>query len=129
MMRKPQFSFTLLVILIPCVAYAQERGTVVDIWQQIDLYQHHYSIYKVETQTHFYEFLGDYPQTFQLGDSVTFTLDKDGQHAQVVVGHGKKAKLLLMREELKKIEKQPHRQCGDCRLSVGVLPASIPGLP
>jgi hypothetical protein len=125
MMSKPRFTVTLLVMLIPCVTHAKERGTIVDIWHQIDLYEHHYCVYRVETQTHFYEFLGEYPQSFQLGDSLTFTLDKDHQHAQVIGGRGKNPKLLLIKEELKEIKKDPHERCGECRFSVRVLPGCL----
>jgi hypothetical protein len=125
-MGKSVFTVALLIMLIPCVTYAKERGTVVDIWHQIDLSEHHYCIYRVETGTHFYELLellGEYPQAFQLGDSLVFTLDKDHQHAQVIGGRGKNPKLVLINEELKVIKKYPHGQCGECRLSVGVLPS------
>ena len=122
MMRKSGFTVALLIILIPCVTHAKERGTIVDIWQQIDLYEHHSYIYRVETETHFYEFLGEYPQAFQLGDLFSFTLDKDHQHAQVIGGRGKRTKLLMIKEESKGIKKEPHGQCGQCQLSVGVLP-------
>jgi hypothetical protein len=73
---------TLLLFMIPCVASAKERGTVVDIWEQKDFYELHY-IYQVETETHVYDFLGKYPQAFQMGDSITFTFDKDHRHALV----------------------------------------------
>jgi len=119
-MNKVAFGITLLIILIPCVVDAKEHGTIVDIYQQIDLSERRSYIYRVETETHFYEFLGEYPQAFQLGDSFAFTLDKDHQHAEVVGVRGKKTKLRLINEELKEIKKI---QCGACQLSVGVLPA------
>ena len=109
-------------MLIPSVTHAKERGTVVDIWHQIDLNEHHYCIYRVETQTHFYELLGEYPQAFELGDSLTFSLDTDHQHAQVIGGRGKNPKLVLIKEELKEIKKDPREPCGECRFSVSVLP-------
>jgi hypothetical protein len=91
------FAATLLLLLIPCAVCAKERGTVVDIWEQRDFYARHY-IYQVETETHVYEFLGNYPRAFQPGDSITFTFDKDHQHALVTDGSGKKTKLLLISE-------------------------------
>jgi hypothetical protein len=123
MISKPGSTVALLVILIPCMTYAKERGTIIDIWHQVDLHEHHSCLYRVETETHFYEFLGEYPQVFQLGDSLTFTLDKAHQHAQVIGGRGKNTKLVLIKEELKEIKKYPHGQCGECRLSVDVLPS------
>jgi hypothetical protein len=54
------FAATLLLFLIPRMACARERGTVVDIWEQKDFYELHY-IYQVETETHVYDFLGNYP--------------------------------------------------------------------
>jgi hypothetical protein len=80
------------------MACAKERGTVgtvVDIWEQRDLYARHY-IYRIETETHVYYFLGNFPQTFQQGDTPTLTLDKDHQHARVVAGRGMKTTLLLI---------------------------------
>jgi hypothetical protein len=91
------FAATLLLFLIPCMACAKERGTVVDIWEQRDFYARHY-IYQVETETHAHEFLGNYPLAFQVGNSITFTFDKDHQHATVIDGSGKKTKLLLILE-------------------------------
>jgi hypothetical protein len=54
------FAATLLLFLIPRMACARERGTVVDIWEQKDFYALPY-IYQVETETHVYDFLGNYP--------------------------------------------------------------------
>jgi hypothetical protein len=54
------------------------------------LYELQY-IYQVETETRVYEFIGNHPQAFRLGDSITFTFDKDHQHALVIGGSGKKA--------------------------------------
>jgi hypothetical protein len=71
-----QCVIAVLLFLIPYPSYAKEHGTVVDIWEQRDFYACHY-IYQVETETHVYEFLGHSPQTFQQGDTLTFTLDKD----------------------------------------------------
>ena len=47
------FAAPLLLFLIPRMACAKERGTVVDIWEQRDFYARHY-IYQVETETHVY---------------------------------------------------------------------------
>jgi hypothetical protein len=63
------FAATLLLWLIPCMSCAKER-----------------------------EFLGNYPLAFQVGDSITFTFDKDHQHALVIDGSGKKTKLPLISE-------------------------------
>jgi hypothetical protein len=88
-----------LLFLIPAMARAKERGTVVAIWEQRNFYEHFYS-YRVETDTHFYVFLGDSVQAFQLGDLFVFTIDKD--HRRVVANSGgKKTKLLLLLEGLK----------------------------
>lgn len=116
-MNKSACAIALLIISMPCLTDAKERGTrgtIVDIWQQIDLSEHHSYVYRVETETRFYELRGEYPKAFQLGDSFTFTLDKDRQHAEVIGARGKKTKLLLIKEELK----APPGQCRECQLSV-----------
>jgi hypothetical protein len=81
------------------VAHAKERGTVVNIWEQRDSHGNHFYIYQVETETHAYAFLGNYPLAFHQGDSITITFDRHHQHALVTISRGKKAKLLLILEK------------------------------
>jgi hypothetical protein len=92
---KSGFALALLLFsLVPCMVYSKDRGTVVDIWEQKDSYGHHFYIYQVETETHVYDFLGEPPQAFQPGNTISFVVDMRHRQARVSAG-AKKLKLFL----------------------------------
>lgn len=97
MKAKTGLVVAVLFFLIPWATHAKERGTVVDIWEQMDSYGNHFYIYQVETETNLYDFLGDGAQVFHAGDTITFAINMHHRQVRVSAGERKVTLFLVSR--------------------------------